>query len=341
MSNLSTVFDTVLGLFFVFLLLSLIATWVQEFIAGIADLRAKGLLNGVQNLLNPPSKANQKLDGIAELKKAWSAGVSSDETENLKAKLKENAVKTLYEHPLIKSLAQPRGNPSYISSREFANTLLDILITAGTEESTPKEILKRIEDGIKQISNPSTKDALAALVKIASESTTAAENKIAAVRDSIAQWFDGSMDRASGWYKRQAQKLAVVIGIGVAIAFNADTVAISNSLWHDTALRESLANAATAYINKGEEDNATNARTQLAELGLPIGWSFQLDDSDPVTPPDPQKIPGTPQDWLSKIAGILVTGLAISQGAPIWFDLLGHLVNMRQAGKKPQPDDGS
>jgi hypothetical protein len=38
-----------------------------------------------------------------------------------------------------------------------------------------------------------------------------------------------------------------------------------------------------------------------------------------------------------KILGLLVTVLAISLGAPFWFDLLNRLVNLRSTGKPPDP----
>ncbi len=62
------------------------------------------------------------------------------------------------------------------------------------------------------------------------------------------------------------------------------------------------------------------ALAALQDLGLPIGWR------------------GLPQGagaWLFKILGLAVTAIAVSFGAPFWFDLLNKLVNLRQTGKKP------
>ena len=44
-------------------------------------------------------------------------------------------------------------------------------------------------------------------------------------------------------------------------------------------------------------------------------------------------VPGTmkAENWPST----LVTALALSLGAPFWFDLLNRLVNLRQTGKPP------
>jgi hypothetical protein len=43
--------------------------------------------------------------------------------------------------------------------------------------------------------------------------------------------------------------------------------------------------------------------------------------------------------WLTKVLGWFVTGLALSLGAPFWFDLLGKFMNIRGAGPKPDRAD--
>ncbi|MBK7407801.1 MAG: hypothetical protein IPJ40_06805 [Saprospirales bacterium] len=39
------------------------------------------------------------------------------------------------------------------------------------------------------------------------------------------------------------------------------------------------------------------------------------------------------QGWLHKAFGWLVTAIAISLGAPFWFDMLRKMVNIRSSGK--------
>lgn len=43
------------------------------------------------------------------------------------------------------------------------------------------------------------------------------------------------------------------------------------------------------------------------------------------------------QTYAMRFCGWLVTAAALSFGAPFWFDLLGKIVNLRAAGKKPDP----
>jgi hypothetical protein len=58
----------------------------------------------------------------------------------------------------------------------------------------------------------------------------------------------------------------------------------------------------------------------LKNLGLPIGWGGT-------------KPPQTAVDWITKILGILMTGLAVSLGAPFWFDLLNKFIVVRSTVK--------
>jgi hypothetical protein len=64
-------------------------------------------------------------------------------------------------------------------------------------------------------------------------------------------------------------------------------------------------------------DNADSALKPL-----PIGWNGVALTVGPTT-------------WIERILGWLVTGLAVSLGAPFWFDILSKLVNIRGTGDKP------
>jgi hypothetical protein len=61
----------------------------------------------------------------------------------------------------------------------------------------------------------------------------------------------------------------------------------------------------------------------LQVLGVPLGWK-EL----------PNKV-WTGLDWLNKCVGLFLTLLAVSLGAPFWFDLLGKIVNIKGAGTLP------
>jgi hypothetical protein len=53
------------------------------------------------------------------------------------------------------------------------------------------------------------------------------------------------------------------------------------------------------------------------------------------------KLPQDVGGWLLKIIGLTITTLAVSLGAPFWFDVLKNLANMRSTGPAPQPPEPS
>jgi hypothetical protein len=94
----STILDVAIAIVFIYLLVSLVVSAVNELIAALLKSRAKNLVKGIQALLQDPSQTG------------W--------------------VARLYEHPLIESLSPPNSKPSYIPSRTFALALLDLIAPA-------------------------------------------------------------------------------------------------------------------------------------------------------------------------------------------------------------------
>jgi hypothetical protein len=97
----STILDVAIGIIFIYLLVSLVVSAINELIAGLLKSRAKNLSKGIQALLQDRSQSG------------W--------------------VARLYEHPLIESLSAPNSKPSYIPSRTFALVLLDLIAPATTD----------------------------------------------------------------------------------------------------------------------------------------------------------------------------------------------------------------
>ncbi len=106
----STILDVAIAIVFIYLLMSLVISAINEFIAALLKSRAKNLVKGIQALLQDPSQTG------------W--------------------VTRLYEHPLIESLSPPNSKPSYIPSRTFALALLDLIAPATIDGSRTLADLK-------------------------------------------------------------------------------------------------------------------------------------------------------------------------------------------------------
>ncbi|MCC7271133.1 MAG: hypothetical protein IT561_00595 [Alphaproteobacteria bacterium] len=105
------VLEVAIGLVFVFLLVSLLVSVVQELIASAIAWRARNLRSGIGTMLEDPM-----LQGLAG---------------------------KLYAHPLVATLAQPGQLPSYIPSTIFARALVDILKTSPPAAGTALAFLQR------------------------------------------------------------------------------------------------------------------------------------------------------------------------------------------------------
>ena len=241
---------------------------------------------------------------------------------------------------------------------------------------TENPTLDQIRVGVASlaVTQPQLKQALETLLQGAEEYTAKGESALAMARTNVEKWFDGSMDRLSGWYKRRAQHMAFFIGIAVAIVLNGDTVLLAQQLWRDPALRTSLVAQAQDMIAKQGDvsqptlEQVTQLQAQFNGLNIPFGWigtPIALDTDGNIPGLDGETthactpfptlvddvfgfvvagqcypITNAPHfndltGWVLKLFGLIASGIAAAQGAPFWFDLLKRLVNIRSSGAKP------
>jgi hypothetical protein len=81
---------------------------------------------------------------------------------------------------------------------------------------------------------------------------------------------------------------------------------------------------------------------EINKLGLPIGWTRNV--NVPPDPPDPRQFYGLSwQAWAMRVLGWLITALALSLGAPFWFDLLNKFIVIRGTvkPKEKSSEEGS
>ena len=116
----SVALDVVIGLVFVYLLYSLLATIVQEGIANLLRFRAKFLEKAIARMLE---------DGKSSPDDDFLSSFISFFRIFPKAKADLPVLKAFYEHPLIKYLAEDNtsSKPSYLTAQNFSKTLLDLM----------------------------------------------------------------------------------------------------------------------------------------------------------------------------------------------------------------------
>lgn len=283
--------DVAIGLAVTYFVLSLLASTLTEAIASVFGWRATYLERWLLNAFEDPEK----------LKEFW-------------------------EHPLVKPLlTQPRlwnanktgpRKPSYIANGTFVSVLMNFQATALAAEHDAKA-------AVKALPTPALQKVGAALHREGDD--------LEALRHHLEHWYDDSMERVSGWYKRRTQLALAVIGLATALLLNADTLRIGQTLWTSKAVRAAVVAEAGRITQQGSSSpDLTGAAAQVQKikaLDVPLGWNLSKGD--------PRDLPHGARLWIAKLLGILLTTLAIMLGASFWFDLLSKMMRLRGGGAPP------
>ncbi|MGE0589856.1 MAG: hypothetical protein AB7O48_14865 [Cyclobacteriaceae bacterium] len=391
----SVALDVVIGLVFIYLLYSLLASLIQEIIATKLSFRAKILEKAIVRMLDSTHKdtshsgfaATDRLMGWIRLL-TWISGVP-----------KESLSEQFYEHPLVKNLAEDKwhNKPSYLKASNFSATLIDLLrgpdVKAGSDQRGLIE--STIGSGTVNITSvKSTENDSPSKIKI--DSTTKrllsglwvdAQGDVEKFKEMLEQWFDETMERATGWYKKYSQVSLFFVGMVIAVMFNVDSIQIVQKLSKDPKVREQLVQQASAYVkehpalleelrqrqekldkdlrDRTEANNADSIEIQKSKYEAQAQYEKKRKRLDSLENAVDDLIKSDIQDandllalgWRkeckknchceeckiigfngwSSIIGWILTALALSLGAPFWYDLLNKLMKLRASVQTSAP----
>jgi hypothetical protein len=420
--------DVAIGLVFIYLLYSLLATILEEIIAQILDLRARMLVKSIRVLLDDRTEAS------GNLLQRWMKHVSQNLEHFFCPLCNSTLSKAFYQHPTIKYLSQSswRSKPSYIGAYNFSTTLIKML--RGREYDGTEPVMNAIYrslfeqnsvvvgQGANVVAAPIGPETLDQIRQLYID----AQKDVDRFKALLERWFDETMDRTSGWYKRQSQLILFIIGLVLAIIFNVDTIAIQAILSKDKGAREQLVQLAVRSTGKYDTltRQFTKVRTKDSTKAYVIDslhpakdsafvWQYTYHDTSTVSdsalkdaykvvmndvnnansilglgtsytdsckkceeindsincsthPPDSTTLDRLQSSlkkrncdkllckqfkWLqyhplqgggaTTIIGWILTALAISLGAPFWFDILNKVIRLRAAGPKPSDKDSN
>lgn len=377
--NIGAIVEVAIGLVFVWITLSLATIQIQEWISTRLDKRARDLEDAIHEMLANPNLKAQFYDHPVI------RGLSA-----MKRKGPSAAPFRFYRYPIVRGFTkEKREIPSYIPAQQFALTLFDLALTAGTESSLIQQAVYRIRDDLKKakttdrheaavealniladiarsaaateagtyvtnsslktlkaeiekftaeyaefqpvidaafeeaekrkeeiarllkdykrqkgadpvltelrrgvtamsVISPELNQTLSALLLNVEEYVTQGESNLARARNNVEKWFNDSMDQLSGDFKRYSQWLALMIGLGIALVLNIDSINFTLYLWREPSVRQVLATKAEQFDLAGSaQSNQANPgeaiqdfREQFIGLNLPIGWTLK-DQDDP------------------------------------------------------------
>ncbi len=369
----SVILDIVIGLIFTYLLYSLLATIIQEIIATNFAFRAKILEKAITRMLDDGASAKSRLWGFFTL--------------FFKKDIKQPKLTAqFYNHPLIKYLAPDKWEkkPAYLSAQNFSKVIVDLL--RGKQLGTGNHAAE-IEESLRNkkthwggtVINEDTSDYLDSI-------WVDAQGNIDEFRGKLEDWYNETMDRASGWYKQYTQVILLFVGFGIAMMFNVDTIQIVHKLEKDPKLREQLVAQADAYAKvhpslaaelleekkrnrellaalkdtvgtanadvdsmnriteekyrllRERRDTLYNQASRLIQSdinkmhhALALGWG-NYGGAQSFFGKAKYVIVSSLGNWI-KFLGLFLTAIAISLGAPFWFDILSKVIKIRGAIK--------
>jgi hypothetical protein len=342
--QLSAMLDLVIGLAFMYFLLSMIASYAQELIAGFLNWRGTYLSKGLDVILDNNPDATFGFYGIRDWLTAhltpYKGQTVGDRFRAQVAAGKATAnpisqqVLDVQKHPLMTS--NPATVPSYISAKNFSLAMLGVL-----QNGSQAPLFAQAEATVAALPAGDLTTTLSLFVQTAG-------GDVDKFRTSLESWFDDAMDRVSGIYKRLAQYVMFVLGLSLAAALNVDTTHVVKVLWESPSLRSTIVGqatqAATTAIAAPNDPSIVGFQDMIRKFEdqqFPVGWSnWRNMGASGTTDAAKQRAVSTLPAYIASASlGWLLTAFAVSLGGPFWFGLLQHIVNLRSAGIKPQRAD--
>jgi hypothetical protein len=373
----SVALNVVIGLVFIYLLYSLLATILSEVIATQIGLRARNLKEAVDRMLN--DEVDKETGWLYRL---W-------DSMKLMKNPSNKIIDKFYNHPEIKYLSSTGifKTPSSFKAVSFSKTLMSVLFGDGPVDKEKIEIVLKEITNADPKTNPDKEKKILDLqtAKYIQSLWVESYGDIVKFKLQLEGWFNRTMEQALEWYKRKIHIVTFLLGFCIAWFFCADTFSIIKKLSIDKEARDQIVSMANAYVqnNKtvvmgnGIDSNETKNLSQKLDSLLDVKKKLDADIANANSIlglggwlPDTVKVIKQknaiiyiPQidDYLVKdkklvngvlvfnccekwsyffrllyhhFWGFLITAIAISLGAPFWFDLLNKLMKLRTSQKE-------
>lgn len=274
-----------IGVSIVFLFASVLVTHFQELFAQAWQKRPRLLKSAIIDLIQI---------NVAQTGVAGSADPNRDQKIDVDA-----LAKSVYNHGLVNGLLPGAQMPAYVPAKNFAMAFLhrfgEQVAAKNAPDATGAVPQLTLDQQIALLPDDCVlKGTLQALAK-------QADNQIDRFQTLLEKYYDNVMDRVGGIYKQWARKLSFLVGFGVVVVLNLDSIAVFRAIDADVRLQAAVSsasdvlhaahNAAAAppadKAGAGEtppapalqESTAQVMATVLAAMKplvdahLPIGWS--------------------------------------------------------------------
>lgn len=296
------ILSTVIGIVFVMLLFSLLASTILELIAGILSLRGRQMIQAIQGMIGQ-STTQEFVDH------PFFQQLSVDSNQRAKVA----GIKT--------------SLPAYINASTFTSILMDIMNIDSTTN---------LEDKINSLPDGPSKKLALFLYKQTNGELVELKKKVDEWFNEVMDRASGAYKRTSQrWLVGIGIALAVIFNVDVVnvyhnLSINAtlsNYVADQATAFVNTQAAPTAPNLDNPDIDAAKQKIGSLVNNNIAALESPLGLGWDTVDWNQADF----------KFWLYKIIGWLTAALGVSLGATFWYDALKKLVSIRSTASQPAP----
>jgi hypothetical protein len=357
----STLLEVAIGIVFVYLLLSLLCSALSELIEAFIKYRSRDLEKGIRKLLDNPGLAENffshpLIKPLGENPSYIPSRTFSLALWNLAttqaAKVQNVTAGVTRDLTAIRSSIAALDNSQF---GDIKTSLLTLMDEAGSDINKARANIEDwYNDAMDRVSGGYKRRVHKILIIIGF--VAAALLNVDTINIAKTLWYNDTLRAsvaaaAENYVKTNpaptptpATTPASTPGIPTTAATTAATTTTATTSQGETEARQMEDADRQATIAR---EKINNIRAEIDSLGLPISWVSEPDKNDEkyrdndkryqqdlrAYKVDPRRFPVDMRGWLLKFLGIFLTALAVSQGAPFWFDVLNKIIVIRSTVK--------
>jgi hypothetical protein len=221
---MNTILETGISLVLIFFIFSTITYIIQEMIAANLKYRSKMLWKSMSQLFD-----GFQLEGRWKLMRALPTG-------------KTPATDEFYDHAQILSLHKNlKTQPNYIPAANFALAVMDMV--AAKTSANQNNLFTDFQSGLKTLEKSNGN-----LYKVLKNLLDTSSN-IKELQEKIESWFNGYMQRVTGWYESHTVVTVRLIAVALTLIFNINVIKIAKTIYHNGQLRSSMVAMAEGIVD--------------------------------------------------------------------------------------------
>lgn len=333
--SLSQVVSVALVLAVVYYIMSMLISSLTKWFLDLIETRGKILEDFLKNSLVNAIKKGME-DNKDELLKLEQEG--NKKLEQLKNTPQINALRPVRAPLGVLGGVKISEHVERIQPKVLVDALFDVEGTVAGWQEKVKKVINMLPDNFTNLSgNPTPFKTKASLIKMVDENYYTFDQW----RDKLETYFGSVMDQAAQKFKLVAKRWVLLFSVILAFALGVDSIQIAGRAWYDPQLTQKADAYAETIL---QSDDATQKDQQddlkvlydtlddMKVINLPwyvfIQPPLETDSQyqDLVSPYTEWSLSQPYGLWLFlRIFGILITGIAVSQGSAFWYDIIRQL----------------